>query len=235
VAGVRRRWPAQVGQQPGEAGVLGAVVDHQQGQALAAAAAPPVGAAPQLHRDPGPQHPARHRQPGGRLAGPRGGQPRRWPVAGELDHRFLPERPLRPQRVGRVGDQHRPGVAEAELQLVLHPVHGGPWELQLPAAGRPGTGERRADPGSLHLLVQPHLPHGPFGVCHAEGHPGGPDDRAGPGRRGAGHPRRIAGPVDTAPSAFGRVEMPRARSPIPKVIVCSSMSCRWRPPRSRSS
>ncbi len=185
-------------EQGGVAGVLGAVVDDQHGQRVAGPAAAAAGAAPHLDRHPGPQHPAGHGQAGGARGGrpPGAGQPGRRAVAGELDHRLLPEGPVGPERVGRVGQQHRPGARVAQGQLVLHPVNGRPGEAQLPGARRAVPGERRPDPGPLHLLVEPHLLEGGVRVGHPEGHPGRPHLRAGAGgRAGRGHPRSISPPA----------------------------------------
>ncbi len=134
------------------------------------------------------------------------GQPGGWLVAGELHHRLLPEGAVGAERVGGVGQQHRPGARVAELELVLHPVDGRPGEVQLPGGPGAGSGERRADPGALHLLVQPHLLQGAVGVEDAEGHPGGCDDRAAARGRGLDHPGRIAAYAAIGPG-FADVEV----------------------------
>jgi hypothetical protein len=115
---------------------------------------------PDPHGDVPSEQRRRYREVG-RLAGHLvGAQPRRRHVPGELDDRFVPERPGRAQRVARVADLLVATVAVVQPEAVLHPVHPRAGEFELPqpvgeleVQVRAGEGECGQQPGRVQRRV----------------------------------------------------------------------------------
>ena len=176
--GHRRRVRGQGGQRV----VLRAVVRDQQRQLLGR---PGVRRGPEPDLDLGPQVARGHRQLGHPAGQHRRVQPGRRPVVGELQHRLVPERARRPQRVGRVADLLDAAVRVPQLQPVLHPPDRRPGQGELP--GPAVAGEVEPVAGDPDLLGQPDAGQPRVGVREAEGDLGRGHHRA--ARRGAGPER----------------------------------------------
>src|SRR5918993_58673 len=141
--------------------------------------------------------------------------------------RGSPGRPRRPPGLRHTST----GTRVPRGEVVLHPVNGRRGEVQLGGARRAVPGERRPDPGPLHLLVEPHLLEGGVRVGHPEGHPGRPHLRAGAGgRAGRGHPRSIS------PAARRRLVGDSLSLPVPagKILTHSGHQIGGRSVRGRA-
>ena len=136
--------------QPRQLRVLGAVVGHEQRQRVAVAG---VGRAPDPHRDVPPEATARSGQLALGSLGLRRVQPRRRLVAVQQQHRLLPERAGRAQRVGGVEDQLAAAVRVHQLQLVLEPGDRRRADVERPVLAGALVLERRQVGAEAHGRV----------------------------------------------------------------------------------
>ena len=145
-------------------------------------------AAPHLDRDAGPRTRLGTARPVVAEAAGGGGQPGRRLVAGELDHRLLPEGPS--ARAGWPGRAAAPGRRPGSAGRAGTPSGRRPaGEVRLPGkpAAGPGEdpGEGRPDPG--RYLLEASAPPGGRRPGRARGRSPGPSRP--PGRRRPRHPR----------------------------------------------
>ncbi len=116
---------AGVASQPGELGVLGAIVGDQQRQLA-------VARRPDRDRQVVAEHP--DDDPVERSLDERLLEPRRRPVAGRRQHRLLAERPGGALRVARIAHDDRVAVMVGQLELVLQAREPVVGQVQHPAA-----------------------------------------------------------------------------------------------------